>query len=748
MKGDGIMVKDQNLSIEEVIAKAALYLNEKHIAFITGAYEFARDSHAHQIRKSGEPYIIHPIQVAGILVDLEMDPNTIAAGFLHDVVEDTDVTLDDIAKAFNNEVAMLVDGVTKLGKIKFKSHEEQQAENHRKMFLAMAEDIRVILIKLADRVHNMRTLKHLPPEKQKRIAQETLDIFAPLAHRLGISMIKWELEDTALRYINPQQYYRIVHLMKQKRGEREAYLDELVGDIEENLTDLNIKADISGRPKHIFSIYHKMTSQHKQFNEIYDLLAIRVIVDSIKDCYAVLGIIHTRFKPMPGRFKDYIAMPKANMYQSLHTTVIGPGGEPLEVQIRTQEMHQIAEFGVAAHWAYKEGNSANLSTSIDRKMSWFSEIMEVQDTESNAQEFMSALKTDLFADMVYVFSPKGDVIELPKGSVPLDFAYRVHTEVGNRTVGAKINGKIVTLDYKLQTGDIVDILTSKTATGPSRDWLKLVQSSQAKNKIRQYFKRLVKDETVEKGKESLEKELLAHSFDPKEFMTDDNLAHIIDRFNFRDEDDLYAAIGYNSVTALQIMNRLTEKVRRERALRQQADNLIVEGKTKAGAVTQSDHHEHKNKNETGIDIAGGMDNLMLRLSHCCNPVPGDEIIGFITKGHGISIHRQDCPNVTQLEDGEDRLIDVSWSNNDLKSHAKYEVTLEVYAFNRDGLLNDVIQTLNSMQININGVNARLDKREMAALVVNVMIRNKEEMQRVIDKLKQIYDVYTVRRVTK
>ncbi|CAO1611038.1 RelA/SpoT family protein [Brochothrix thermosphacta] len=742
------MVKDQNLSIEEVIAKAALYLNEKHIAFITGAYEFARDSHAHQIRKSGEPYIIHPIQVAGILVDLEMDPNTIAAGFLHDVVEDTDVTLDDIAKAFNNEVAMLVDGVTKLGKIKFKSHEEQQAENHRKMFLAMAEDIRVILIKLADRVHNMRTLKHLPPEKQKRIAQETLDIFAPLAHRLGISMIKWELEDTALRYINPQQYYRIVHLMKQKRGEREAYLDELVGDIEENLTDLNIKADISGRPKHIFSIYHKMTSQHKQFNEIYDLLAIRVIVDSIKDCYAVLGIIHTRFKPMPGRFKDYIAMPKANMYQSLHTTVIGPGGEPLEVQIRTQEMHQIAEFGVAAHWAYKEGNSANLSTSIDRKMSWFSEIMEVQDTESNAQEFMSALKTDLFADMVYVFSPKGDVIELPKGSVPLDFAYRVHTEVGNRTVGAKINGKIVTLDYKLQTGDIVDILTSKTATGPSRDWLKLVQSSQAKNKIRQYFKRLVKDETVEKGKESLEKELLAHSFDPKEFMTDDNLAHIIDRFNFRDEDDLYAAIGYNSVTALQIMNRLTEKVRRERALRQQADNLIVEGKTKAGAVTQSDHHEHKNKNETGIDIAGGMDNLMLRLSHCCNPVPGDEIIGFITKGHGISIHRQDCPNVTQLEDGEDRLIDVSWSNNDLKSHAKYEVTLEVYAFNRDGLLNDVIQTLNSMQININGVNARLDKREMAALVVNVMIRNKEEMQRVIDKLKQIYDVYTVRRVTK
>ncbi|WP_408869140.1 RelA/SpoT family protein [Brochothrix campestris] len=742
------MVKEQNLSIEEVITKASRYLNEQHLQFITEAYEFARDSHAHQFRKSGEPYIIHPIQVAGILVDLDMDPNTIAAGFLHDVVEDTDVTLTDIAHKFNPEVAMLVDGVTKLGKIKFKSHEEQQAENHRKMFLAMAQDIRVILIKLADRVHNMRTLKHLPPEKQKRIAQETLDIFAPLAHRLGISMIKWELEDTALRYINPQQYYRIVHLMKQKRGEREAYLEDLVEDIQENLGELNIKADISGRPKHIFSIYHKMTSQHKQFNEIYDLLAIRVVVESIKDCYAVLGIIHTRFKPMPGRFKDYIAMPKANMYQSLHTTVIGPGGEPLEVQIRTEEMHQIAEFGVAAHWAYKEGNSANVSTSLDRKMSWFREIMEFQDEESNAQEFMSSLKTDLFADMVYVFSPKGDVIELPKGSVPLDFAYRVHTEVGNRTVGAKINGKIVTLDYKLKTGDIVDILTSKTATAPSRDWLKLVKSSQAKNKIRQYFKRLVKEETVDKGRVALEQELLAHDFDPKEFLTTDALAVIIDRFNFRDDDDLYAAIGYNSVTALQVMNRLTEKVRRERALKQQADNLIVEGKTRAGAVAPIESHENNAKNDLGIQVAGGMGNLLLRLAHCCNPVPGDEIVGFITKGHGISIHRTDCPNVAQLEGEEDRLIDVSWIGAETRVQSKYEVTIEIYAFNRDGLLNDVIQTLNSMQTTIKGVNARLDKKEMAALVVNIMIRNKDEMQRIIDKLKQIYDVYTVKRVTK
>ncbi|MBC1974861.1 bifunctional (p)ppGpp synthetase/guanosine-3',5'-bis(diphosphate) 3'-pyrophosphohydrolase [Listeria booriae] len=737
------MAKEQNLTADQVIELASHYMNEEHLSLVKKACDYAREAHKDQFRKSGEPYIIHPIQVAGILVELEMDPATVASGFLHDVVEDTPVTIQDLEEAFTPEIAMIVDGVTKLGKIKYKSHEEQQAENHRKMFIAMAQDIRVMLVKLADRLHNMRTLKHLPVEKQRRIANETLEIFAPIAHRLGISRVKWELEDTALRYLNPQQYYRIVHLMKQKRDERERYLRDVIDGVNENLDELHIKADISGRPKHIYSIYRKMSEQHKQFNEIYDLLAVRIIVDSIKDCYAVLGIIHTRWKPMPGRFKDYIAMPKSNMYQSLHTTVIGPQGEPLEVQIRTLEMHQIAEYGVAAHWAYKEGKVINSKTSFDNKMSWFREIIEYQNESENAEEFMESLKLDLFTDVVYVFTPKGDVFELPNGSVPLDFAYRIHTEIGNKTIGAKINGKIVTLDYKLKTGDIIEILTSKHSYGPSRDWLKLVQTSQAKNKIRQFFKRQAKEENVEKGRDMVEKELRQLDFEPKKVMTTENINKLAERLNFSHEDDLFAAVGYNGITALQVANRLTEKERRERELEEQTEKLLNKVETKAKNPTDSNNERLKIKHNAGV-VVQGVGNLLIRLSRCCNPVPGDEIVGYITKGRGISIHRKDCPNVTGPD--VERLIDVEWEDADMTAKTDYNVDIEVFGYNRNGMLNDILQVVNSLTSNINGVNAKVDNNKMATLVLTLQIHNINHLQRVVDKIKQIPDVYTVRRL--
>lgn len=729
------MANDQVLTAEQVIDRTRKYLNDENVGFIQRACDFAHEAHREQYRKSGEPYIIHPIQVAGILADLEMDPATVAAGFLHDVVEDTDVSFEDIRESFNDEVAMLVDGVTKLGKIKYKSHEEQQAENHRKMFVAMAQDIRVILIKLADRLHNMRTLKHLPSEKQRRISNETLEIFAPLAHRLGISTIKWELEDTALRYLNPQQYYRIVNLMKKKRQERELYLEEVLDEMRKRTEEVSIKAEISGRPKHIYSIYRKMALQNKQFNEIYDLDAVRIVVNNIKDCYAVLGIIHTCWKPMPGRFKDYIAMPKQNMYQSLHTTVIGPKGDPLEVQIRTIEMHQIAEFGIAAHWAYKEGKSVNEGSSFEEKLSWFREILEFQDDISNAEEFMESLKIDLFSDMVFVFTPKGDVFELPSGSVPIDFAYRVHSEIGNKTIGAKVNGKMVTLDYKLKTGDIIEILTSKHSYGPSQDWLKLAQTSQAKNKIRQFFKKQRKDENVEKGKELVEREIRNMEFDVKEILTPDNVKRVSEKFNFINEEDMYAAVGYNGITALQVANRLTEKWRKKRDLEQVS--------TITDAVSELKSFPTTRKRESGVRVSG-IDNLLIRLSRCCNPVPGDEIVGFITKGRGVSVHRSDCPNI-EADDAKARLIPVEWESG-LNNRKEYNVEIEINGFDRRGLLNEVLQAVNETKTNISTVSGRLDRNKMATISMSISILNVTHLQKVVDRIKQIPDVYSVRRI--
>lgn len=726
------MAKEMVLEPRDIFDRAAEYLNEEDVKFIQRAYRFAEESHKDQFRKSGEPYIIHPVQVAGILVNLRLDPETIAGGFLHDVVEDTEVTLEELSNEFNEEVAMLVDGVTKLGKIKYMSKEAQQAENLRKMFIAMAKDIRVILIKLADRLHNMRTLKHLPPEKQRRISNETLEIFAPLAHRLGISAIKWELEDTALRYLNPQQYYRIVHLMKQKREEREMYIEEVMEEVKKQLDDVGIEAEISGRPKHLYSIYRKMMLQKKQFNEIYDLLAVRIIVKSIKDCYAVLGIIHTCWKPMPGRFKDYIAMPKPNLYQSLHTTVIGPKGSPLEVQIRTREMHEIAEYGIAAHWAYKEGKK--IKQSNEDRLAWFREILEWQNEADDAEEFMESLKIDLFSDMVYVFTPKGKVIELPRGSVPIDFAYKIHTEIGNHTIGAKINGKMEPLDYRLKNGDIVEVMTSKHSYGPSQDWLKLTQTSQAKNKIKQFFKKQRREENVSKGKELIDLELKANGYQPKEVLTEENIRVAMDKFNFTSEEDLFAAVGYNGLTAAQVVTRLTEKLRevteQNKEIEEKMEELNATGRTMKST-----------KADSGIKVEG-VDNVMVRLSKCCNPVPGDDIIGYITKGRGVSVHRQDCPNVL-TEEAQNRLIHVEWEGDN--STKAYHVDLEISGFDRRGLLNDILQVINESKTNIVAVNGRTDRNKIATIHVTILIHNVSHLRRVVDRLKQIQDVYTVER---
>jgi len=741
------MATRQNLTGSEVIKMVSQYLNEEEVAYVQKALDFATEAHANQLRKSGEPYIIHPIQVAGILAGLQMDCVTVSIGFLHDVVEDTSVTLEELEKEFGRDVAMLVDGVTKLGKIKYKSHEEQLAENHRKMLLAMAKDLRVILVKLADRLHNMRTLKHLEADKQRRIAQETLEIYAPLAHRLGISRIKWELEDIALRYINPKQYYRIVNLMQSKRIEREALVEQAIKYIKEATEELEIFGEIYGRPKHLYSIYRKMVDKHKRFEEIYDLLAIRVIVDSIKDCYAVLGAIHTKWTPMPGRFKDYIAMPKANMYQSLHTTVIGPSGNPIEVQIRTFEMNQIAEFGVAAHWAYKAGKKDEVKPDeMTKSLSLFHDILDIQKTTDDASEFMESVKGDIFSDKVYVFTPSGDVTELPIGSTPIDFAYSVHTQVGDKAVGAKVNGKMVQLDYEIKTGDIVEVITSANSFGPSRDWLKLVKTTRARNKIKHFYKVLDRELNIGRGREMVMNELRNMQFNTKTFMNKKHISEILENGNYNTEDDLYAAVGFGEISPVTIANRLTseERNKAEHEKKLEKANQLMAGSVKV----EKEPDKMKIRHEHGFLIQG-TNNLLVRLSRCCNPVPGDDIVGYITKGRGISIHRRDCSNLANQEQISERLIEVGWEDatltDDTSAKKDYVTDLNIYGYNRTGLLNDVLQLLSSNTKNLVSVDARPTKDKMASIQISLGVKNAEHLKQLVEKIKSVPDVRSVKR---
>ena len=674
-----------------------------------------------------------------ILADMGMDTNTIVAGLLHDVIEDTDYTYEDISNIFNVEVANLVDGVTKLGKIKYKSKEEQQADNVRKMLLAMAKDIRVIIIKLADRLHNMRTLKYMKPEKQKKKAQETLDIFAPLAHRLGISKIKWELEDLCLRYIHPEEYYDLVNMIAEKRVEREKFISRIIEELKENLDKANIDSDIEGRPKHFYSIYRKMVNKHKSIEQIFDLTAIRILVNTVKDCYAVLGIVHTIYKPIPGRFKDYIAMPKPNMYQSLHTTVIGSEGKTFEIQIRTFEMHRTAEYGIAAHWKYKSGINGTDSKDMtfENKLTWLRDILEWQKEAVDATEFMEGFKLDLFSDEIFVFTPKGVVINLPAGATPIDFAYKIHTDIGNKCVGAKVNGKIVTLDYKLKTGEIVEILTSSSSRGPNIDWLNIANSNQARSKIKQWLRKARREENLERGKEMLDKECKKQSLVFSDLSKGPLYDKLLKRYHLNNVEEIYVAVGEGELLSSTVISKLKENVVKQ-VTEEELNKNIEEQIAKTERQT-------KKKQSYGVTVKG-LNNIMVRFARCCNPVPGDDIAGYITKGRGVSVHRKDCSNFKAIvEKQREKVVDVSWGT---EKGTAYVAELEVKAEDRMCLLSDVMLVITDSNLSLLSLNAKSGKNGVANINIQVKIDNIEQLKELMKKIRRLQGILDVYRVNK
>ena len=760
-------------TVQHLARQYAAYSGNDNTDRILDAYEFAKKAHEGQKRATGEPYIVHPVAVMEILIEIEVDEDTLVASLLHDVVEDTEVSLDEIRERYGEDVATLVDAVTKLSRILYSSKEEVQAENFRKMFLAMAKDIRVVLIKLADRLHNMRTMKHKEPEKQLEKATETLEIYAPLAHRLGIYKIKWELEDLCLRFIDPDAYYELVGAISQKRSERESYLADIVTVLNTKISEMGVKAEIEGRPKHFYSIYKKMKAQHKSLEEIYDLFATRVIVPTVGDCYAVLGLVHELYTPMPGRFKDYIAMPKPNMYQSLHSTVIGPNGTPFEVQIRTFAMHRTAEYGIAAHWKYKEGKtgpSTGKEDSLENKLTWLRQLLEWQKDMSDAGDYMDSLKSGLVVDEVFVFTPAGEVKSLPKGSVPIDFAYHIHSDIGDSMYGAKVNGRMVPLTYKLQNGDIVEVLTSDKVQGPSRDWLDLVASTTAKNKISNWFKKAMRGENIVRGKEILEREIKKMNFKPNELLKKEFYDPLLRRYSFSELEDLQAGIGYGGVSAGKIASRLRDAYIKSLPQEEQHKlgyrvnrhgNVIYSPKSviTEEEILKEDHphvlHDPIKKqtvSDTGVTVRG-LSNVLVRLSRCCSPVPGDSIIGYVTRGKGVTVHRSDCPNITHLlevsdrsvEDAEraSRLIDVVWTDNDKGD--TYQVEFKIIARDRQNLLADISNAISEEEVSILSGRMQSAKDISASLMMTVEVKDQAQYDRLVGRIKAVSGVLDVRR---